>query len=145
MTTRIVCAVDFSQTSSHALEHGARRGRRLGAELHLVHAYGLPMAALPVDGGVMTGPARAAEIADEAQQQMKKWEDHYPDLDLVTHVVVGVASDEVLRVADEVKADYIVVGTHGRTGLAHLLMGSVAEQIVRRAKVPVLVVRGEDE
>ena len=74
MTTRIVCAVDFSQTSSHALEHGARLGRRLGAELHLVHAYGLPMAALPVDGGVMAGPARAAEIADEAQQQMKKWQ-----------------------------------------------------------------------
>ena len=57
------------------------------------------------------------------------------------HVVVGMPADEVLRVADEVDAAYLVVGTHGRSGLAHLLMGSVAENVMRHAKVPVLVAR----
>jgi nucleotide-binding universal stress UspA family protein len=51
------------------------------------------------------------------------------------------ASDEILQVADEIGADLIVLGTHGRTGLGRLLMGSVAEQVVRRARCPVLTVR----
>ena len=88
----------------------------------------------------MAGPSTANELSDRAHDELRKREAHLTDLDVVRHVVLGPPSDEVLRVADEVGASYIVVGTHGRTGLAHLLMGSVAEQIVRRAKVPVLAV-----
>lgn len=140
-TLRIVVAVDFSPTSDRALEEAVRLARRLGAELHTVHAYGLTVAALP-EGAVMTGPAKAAELASEAHEKLAEREARYPGLRWTRHVVAGVPADEVLRVADEVGADYVVVGTHGRRGLSHLLFGSVAEQIVREANVPVLTVRG---
>jgi nucleotide-binding universal stress UspA family protein len=57
-------------------------------------------------------------------------------------VVEGNAAPEILRVAEESHCDVIVLGTHGRTGLARLLLGSVAEQVVRRASCPVLMVKG---
>ncbi len=138
---RIVVAVDFSPTSDRALEEAVRLARRLGAELHAVHAYGLAVAALP-EGAVMTGPAKAAELAAEAHERLAEREARYPDVTWVRHVVAGVPAEEVVRIAEELGADYIVVGTHGRTGLSHLLFGSVAEQIVRQATVPVVTVRG---
>lgn len=141
MTLRIVCGIDFSDTSRAALDEAAKLARLLGAELHAVHAYGLTMAALPIDGAIGTGPERAAEIASRAEEQLQSWAQAYPDVELVRHVVVGMPADEILRVADEVDAKYLVVGTHGRTGLAHLLVGSVAENVMRHAKVPVLVAR----
>ena len=143
MSTRILCAVDFSKTSRAAFERGVKLARGLGAELHVVHAYGLSVAALP-EGAVMTGPARAAELAHEAQSTLDGWVANHPDLDIAEHVVTGVASEEVLRIAEQIEPEMIVVGTHGRSGLKHLLFGSVAEQIIRKATVPVLVVRGQD-
>ena len=142
MSSRILVGVDFSKTSDLAFEHAAKLARRLGAELHVVHAYGLNVAALP-EGAVMTGPARAAELANEADEKLDAWISRHPDLDLVKHVVTGVASEEVLRIAEEIDAETIVMGTHGRSGLKHLLFGSVAEQVIRKTPVPVLVVRGE--
>lgn len=56
-------------------------------------------------------------------------------------VVDGVPDEEIVRLARQLKADLIVMGTHGRTGLAHMLLGSVAERVVRLAPVPVLTVR----
>lgn len=141
MTLRIVCGIDFSDTSRAALDEAAKLARLLGGELHVVHAYGLPMGALPIDGGFITGPERAADMASRAEEQVQAWQQAYPDVDLVRHIVVGMPADEILRVADEVDAAYLVVGTHGRTGLAHLMLGSVAENVMRHAKVPVLVAR----
>lgn len=141
MTLRIVCGIDFSDTSRAALDEAAKLTRLLGAELHVVHAYGLPMVALPIDGGMVTGPERAVEVASAADEQLRSWLKACPDVDAVRHVVVGMPADEVLRVADEVDAAYLVVGTHGRSGLAHLLMGSVAENVMRHARIPVLVAR----
>lgn len=140
MTSRILVGVDFSKTSDLAFEHAVKLARRLGSELHVLHAYGLNVAALP-EGAVMTGPARAAELANEASAKMDEWISRHPDLDVVQHVVTGVPSEEVLRIAGEVEAETIVMGTHGRSGLKHLLFGSVAEQVIRKAPVPVLVVR----
>jgi nucleotide-binding universal stress UspA family protein len=141
MTLRIVCGIDFSDTSRAALDEAAKLARLLDAELHVVHAYGLPMGALPIDGGFVTGPETAAELASRAEEQIQSWQQAYPDVRLVRHVVVGMPADEILRVAEEVDAAYLVVGTHGRTGLAHLMLGSVAENVMRHAKVPVLVAR----
>lgn len=141
MTLRIVCGIDFSDASRAALDEAARLTRLLGGELHLVHAYGLPMAALPIDGGVMSGPERAADIASDADAKLDDWARAYPDLDLVRHVVLGMPADEILRVSEETEANYIVMGTRGRSGLAHLLLGSVAENVLRHTSVPVLTVR----
>ncbi len=141
--SRVLVGVDFSPTSSLAFEHAVKLARRLGAELHVVHAYGLAVAAMP-EGAVMTGPARAAELMNAANDTMNLWIERHPDLDFVKHVVTGVPSEEVLRIAKEVDAETIVMGTHGRSGLKHLLFGSVAEQVIRKSPVPVLVVRGQD-
>lgn len=141
-TPRILCGVDFSKTSDAAFEHAVKLVRRMGGELHVVHAYGLSVAALP-EGAVMTGPARAAELANEAQAKLDQWVSRHPDIDIAEHIVTGVASEEVLRIAEEIEPEIIVVGTHGRSGLKHLLFGSVAEQIIRKAPCPVLVVRGQ--
>jgi len=136
---RILCGADFSTIGDYALARAARLARQLDAELHVVHAFSVPVAALP-EGAVMGGPMHVDEASTRAHEAMRAREQQYPDLDLVRHVVLGPATDEILRVADEIDADYIVMGTHGRTGWRHLVMGSVAEQVVRRAKVPVLTV-----
>jgi nucleotide-binding universal stress UspA family protein len=64
-----------------------------------------------------------------------------PSLRLDGHLRLGPADDELLAVAAELGATMIVVGTHGRTGAAHLLLGSVAERVVRKSPLPVLTVR----
>ena len=61
-----------------------------------------------------------------------------------TRIVTGIPFDEIVRIGKELSADLIIMGTHGRTGVSHLLLGSVAEKVVRRAPCPVLTVRKED-
>ena len=61
-----------------------------------------------------------------------------------TKVLTGIPSEEISRLAQELSADLIIMGTHGRTGVSHLLLGSVAEKVVRRAPCPVLTVRREE-
>jgi nucleotide-binding universal stress UspA family protein len=61
-----------------------------------------------------------------------------------TRIVTGIPFDEIVRIGKELPADLIIMGTHGRTGVSHLLLGSVAEKVVRRAPCPVLTVRKED-
>ncbi|MEM1417395.1 MAG: universal stress protein [Myxococcota bacterium] len=139
---RILCAVDFSGSADAAIEHAARLCRRLGGELHLVNAPPLPMVAFP-EAGVVSAPYEAAEVVAAARENLGALAGHHPDLDVVPHVRLGPPSDVVLELIDELDVDYVVLGTHGRTGLQHLLLGSVAEQVVRRAPVPVLTVRPE--
>lgn len=61
-----------------------------------------------------------------------------------TRVLTGIPSEDIVRLARELPADLIIMGTHGRAGMSHLLLGSVAEKVVRRAPCPVLTVRGEE-
>lgn len=61
-----------------------------------------------------------------------------------TKVLAGVPSEEIVRVAQQLPADIIIMGTHGRAGVSHLLLGSVAEKVVRRAPCPVLTVRRQE-
>ena len=132
MTTRIVCGVDFSEASEAALAQALVLAKALGGQLHLVHVFGL--------GAEEGGLSSANELAREAHARLGALQDAHPGLPLVPHVVSGEPAEEVLRVADEVEANYIVAGTHGRTGWRHLILGSVAERIVKGAKVPVVTV-----
>jgi nucleotide-binding universal stress UspA family protein len=63
---------------------------------------------------------------------------------VVSKVLTGIPSEEIVRIAQELPADIIIMGTHGRAGVSHLLLGSVAERVVRRAPCPVLTVRQEE-
>lgn len=137
---RILCPVDFSPPSEHAFALALDLATRFGADLQVVHVYQLPVYALP-DGAMMVGPEYTVRMTDELQRALKEFvEGREGGVTIETHLVEGVPYREVTRLAEELEADLVVMGTHGRTGLKHLLLGSVAERVVRTAKIPVITV-----
>ncbi len=138
----ILCPVDFSKASQRAFETAVDLAARLGAELRVIHVYQLPASALPE--GVLETPA---DIEAVLEDRLTKQLDVFVkpgaarDVKITTGVCEGIPYVEIKEAADELGADMIVMGTHGRTGLAHLLLGSVAERVLRTANVPVLTVR----
>jgi nucleotide-binding universal stress UspA family protein len=140
---RILCPIDFSDASRAALETAADLARRFGATLTLLHAYPVPGYTFP-DGSFVASSKMLDELADQARRHLEEWKDiaaslGLPGVEAVT--AVGEPAHEIVTWATAHGADLVVVGTHGRTGLTHALMGSVAERVVRRAPCPVLTVR----
>ena len=136
---RILCPVDFSEPSEVAVDFAVELAAKFGAEVHLVHVYQLPVYALP-DGAMMAGPEFTTKVTTELQKALAELAAKFAPLKLETHLVEGVPYRETVRMTEELGADLVVVGTHGRTGLRHLLLGSVAERVVRSSKVPVITV-----
>lgn len=142
---RIVSAYDFSPHAVDALSVAEGLARRLGAELHVVHVVPEPRLAYPTfEIGGFAPPAIPESVREDALETLEEETAHLRRGGRVVgaHVLEGSAVDVAL--ADfirEIGADLLVMGTHGRTGLAHLLMGSVAERTLRRAPCPVLTVR----
>ncbi|MBL8797556.1 MAG: universal stress protein [Planctomycetia bacterium] len=132
----ILHPTDFSERSALALRLAGALARDHGARLVILHV------AVPPPAIMMEGVAvPAAEIDLKplwAQLRKVKPADAVP---VDYQLVEGDPAAEVMRIADEIGADVIVMGTHGRTGLGRLLMGSVAEQVVRKATCPVLTVK----
>lgn len=130
---KIVFPTDFSTSSDAALEHAAGLARDMGARLLIVHVEEPPLA---YGGGEMyygvPEPDRSA-----IEKMLSKVKPHSADVPCEHHLLIGSPADEIVRFADEHGADLIVMGTHGRSGLRRMLMGSVAEAIVRRANCPV--------
>jgi nucleotide-binding universal stress UspA family protein len=141
---RICCPIDFSDASRAAMEVAADLARRTGAELVLLHAYPIPGYTFP-DGSVVASPKMMQDLADQAERHLEEWRADAAGLvgapRVTTHKSVGEPAAEIVSFARSTGADLVVVGTHGRTGLEHALMGSVAERVVRRAHCPVLTVR----
>lgn len=130
---KIVFPTDFSTSSDAALEHAAGLARDMGARLLIVHVEEPPLA---YGGGEMyygvPEPDRSA-----IEKMLGKVKPHTAEVPYEHHLLIGSPADEIVRFADEQSADLIVMGTHGRSGLRRMLMGSVAEAIVRRANCPV--------
>jgi nucleotide-binding universal stress UspA family protein len=141
---RICCPIDFSDASRAAMEVAADLARRFGAELVLLHAYPIPGYTFP-DGSVVASPRMMQDLADQAQKHLEEWRADAEKLmggpRVTAEKAVGEPAAEILEAARDARADLIVMGTHGRTGLEHALMGSIAERVVRRAHCPVLTVR----
>lgn len=140
----ILCPVDFSSCSEAAARLAASLARDVGADVHLLHVLPLPLAPMPVaELGLapqeVVVPSYATDLDRDARSALRRLA---TDLCLEphVHVTVGSAAREIVRIAEAMSAGMIVLGTHGRTGLAHWLLGSVAERVVRTAHVPVLVV-----
>jgi nucleotide-binding universal stress UspA family protein len=89
----------------------------------------------------MAMPPEPQEVRDELQKQLDSVKPSAPGLTVERHLVAGNEADEILRLASELKCDLVVMGTHGRTGLRRLLLGSVAESVMRKAPCAVLTVR----
>lgn len=139
---RILVASDFSDSSQRALELALGVAEKFGAELTLMHSWEAPdysyAAGLYLSADVVA-PIENAAIArlEEASAELKQ---RFPSARSLLRS--GAAWEEVLAAAKEVKADLIVMGTHGRRGLERALLGSVAEKVVRLSTVPVLTVHG---
>jgi nucleotide-binding universal stress UspA family protein len=143
---RIFCPIDFSDASRAAMEVAADLARRFGSELVLLHAYPVPGYTFP-DGSVVASPKMMQELADQAERHLEEWRKDGERLVGAPRVraetAVGEPAAEILAAAKAGGADLLVLGTHGRTGLEHALMGSIAERVVRRSLCPVLTVRPE--
>jgi nucleotide-binding universal stress UspA family protein len=141
---RICCPIDFSDASRAAMEVAADLARRFGADLVLLHAYPIPGYTFP-DGSVVASPKMMQDLADQAQKHLEEWRVEAEKLvgapRVTAEKAIGEPAAEILEAAKETRADLLVLGTHGRTGLEHALMGSIAERVVRRAHCPVLTVR----
>jgi nucleotide-binding universal stress UspA family protein len=140
---RILVATDFSETSDAALDYAIALAKELGAKVTLAHVYDLPVYGFP-NGAMVASAEMATAIMTGAQEGVAaacaKRSGAGVPLDAV--VRQGQAFEEVHRIAEEVGADLIVIGTHGRKGLSHALLGSVAEKIIRTATRPVLTIHG---
>jgi nucleotide-binding universal stress UspA family protein len=140
---RILCPVDFSETARAAMETAIELAEKFGAEVVLVHAYPIPGYTFP-DGSAVASSRMLQDLADEAARHLEEWRQLAVKggaQRVSVETAVGDPAGEIVRIAQDWKADLVVMGTHGRTGIEHALMGSIAERVVRRAKCPVLTVR----
>ena len=149
--SKILAATDFSEDSTLALTYAEDFARKFGAEMVILHVD-QPLA--PVMASPDLGPAMdvgaMSRIAEEqrliAQRELDKIVQRLRDSGLKAKSLLKVGSPflEILHAAQTENADLVVLGTHGRSGLAHVLMGSVAERVVQKCHAPVLTVRHPD-
>ena len=141
---KILVPTDFSEQSVKAIRYGTELATKFGAELHLLHA----VETLPImygEGGAYLLPDTVAEVVAATVKHLDELKiDSADELQVIRKVVQGHPFVEIVRYAKNNATDLIVVGTHGRGAVAHMLLGSVAEKVVRKASCPVLVVRDEE-
>jgi universal stress protein A len=142
----VLCPIDFSDPSREAVHFAADLAVQFQATLTLLNVYQIPGYALP-EGVVVATPEVLTELVDGIDKELGRWADEARARgvhDVRTQTEMGTPHTEINRVAREAGFDLIVIGTHGRTGLKHVLLGSVAERVVRTAPCPVLTVRSAD-
>jgi len=144
--TRILVPTDFSTASEAALDFSKTVARSFGASLHLVHVFEDPVVTVGfTEAYAPLPPATRVALVDDACTQLAhrlsgEERDRYR---ATTEVISGPAAMAIVEYAQDQGIDLIVMGTHGRTGIAHLLIGSVAERVVRLAPCPVLTVHAD--
>ena len=138
---RILCPVDFSPFSKAALDEAVKLAAGMDSELRLLHAYQNPAFVLPMSGYVGPTGEMVARMRQQLGHELEALahDARAQGVKVETTVIEGVAYSAIVDFAKEWSADLIVIGTHGRTGLSHVLTGSVAERVVRLAQCPVLV------
>lgn len=152
--TKILVPIDYSDHSVRALQWGASLAEKYGAQLLLLHVIPRASEELPAPwnayspGRIAPGPLLREEgtpidLVEMAQNDLKdlamaKLDESRP---VSLTVRVGTPAEEILRLAQDEGVDLIAMGTHGRTGLRHVLMGSIAETVMRAAPCPVFTVK----
>ena len=138
MIQRILCPSDFSAAAAGAMQYAERLAQQTGADLFLVHAFDTPVE--------MTVASQSHPRDPRHQQQL---DELLVDSTLGNRVSrllhAGPAGEVICWMAQQHSCDLIVMGTHGRGGLRHLLFGSVAEYVLRHARCPVLTIRERPE
>jgi nucleotide-binding universal stress UspA family protein len=141
----LLVPIDFSTASEAALRYAlsmaARGGGYKVVALHVVTLPVYPFA----DGMIVPPVAAVSDLLSLAGRELDAVcaRNRRDEVKLDPVVVTGAPDDAILRYADDHHCDLIVMGTHGRTGFRHLVLGSVTERVVRAAKIPVLTMRSE--
>lgn len=144
---KILAPTDFSDHSRKALVHARVFAERWNAELHLLNV--IEPAVFPTEAGLT--PVGIMKLGEEMESSARHNITEFasgPDLEgLVVHtdVAYGRASSAIIEYAASHQIDMIIIATHGRTGLEHLIFGSTAERVVREAPCPVLTIRPQTE
>jgi len=143
---RLLVPVDFTETSDRALAYAIELARKFEATITVMHAYQIPVYGFP-DAAYITASEVATQISNAAQARLDAIVEANKTAGIEMNVVLrdGVPWEEINHVAAEVKADLVIIGTHGRRGLARALLGSVAENVIRTSTLPVLVIHGPRE
>lgn len=141
---RVLVPTDFSEFSRLAVTYACAMAERFGAQLHVLHVVPDPTMLVPEAAvfSVESMQAQSDRLVTDAQKLLRQipegWQGSQP---VIRDVRVGAAFLEIIDYAKSQDIDLIVIGTHGRSGLSHILMGSVAERVVRAAPCPVLSVK----
>ena len=144
-TRRILVATDFSECSRAALQTAAAWAQKLGATLDVIHVWSLPGFPLPpaLAGDPRANEALVEEPRRNAEAQLARFVESASNAGIFVrkaHLELGDPAHVICGLAECEDYEFIVVGTHGRTGLPRLILGSVAEKVVRRSALPVLSV-----
>lgn len=136
----ILCPTDFSECAQHALNYATAFAELYGAELHLLHVMETPVYS-SMDYPI--SPEISESINEVRREKLEQTleEVRRRHLEVRGRIIEGAPFYEIISYAKECGIDLIVIGTHGRTGLAHMLIGSVAEKVVRKSPCPVLTVK----
>ncbi len=146
----VLVAIDFSRDSGAALVWACQYAGRIGAEVLALHVVHDPV---ETPGSYRRSEADALRPMEDVATEMlnqfiQKTAETQPEVKpdaIATQLVTGIPETRILEVADQTGAGMIVMGSRGRTGLPHLLLGSRAERVVQRAAIPVTIVKGEPE
>lgn len=145
--TSILVAIDFSDSSDNAFQIAMSMAEKFAARLIILHVISEPIDLRGFYVPHISYDKLEEEIEEGAKKLMESFcRQHISDFDnYETLIVPGVAFEQIIGQADEHDASLIVLGTHGRTGIDHVLFGSTAEKVVRKSKVPVLTVRLDED
>jgi nucleotide-binding universal stress UspA family protein len=139
--TNILVPTDFSACSEQALDYAVELAGKLDAKVHLLAVIGIPAYGVP-ELGVGITAAMMDNLIEDNQRALDQLARNRKGV-AEALVRTGDARDVILQTAEQLKADLIVMGTHGRRGISRALLGSVTEMIVRTSPIPVLTVRGK--
>ena len=137
----LLVPVDFSRGSRLALDYARRLARRLGAGVHVLHVIDDTAGMLALGEHVVDVTEMRRERRCDARQHMNAMLNGLSGQPMTDEIAAGPVAATIARSAADIGASIIVMGTHGRTGLRHALLGSVAEDVIRAARCPVLTIR----
>lgn len=137
---KILVPTDFSKHSEKAVMYASEMAQKFDADVHLLHVID----AIPMTDGLYVPPVAREDIEEAANKELSAVTIAKVDESKVTRSMVhGQPFVEVIRYAKQNDIDLIILGTHGRGAIAHMLLGNVAEKVVRKAPCPVITVRDE--
>lgn len=142
---KILLPTDFSEYSAEATKYACAFAEQFNSQIHLLHVQEVYASSTPEFGMGLALPSQIKESREAAERALEKvldaeWAE---GRDIIRATAEGPPFLEIVRYAKAQGIDMVIMGTHGRSGLAHVLMGSVAEKVVRKAPCPVLTVRPE--